>query len=98
MWMSFLEWYSHSDTSITDEESVIQSITDAVNVVEQKGNVPERVPQLEGDLQGLTTKFESFKSQARAESQMFAFWEQYYKMVNALPQFIKAERTRNWDL
>ena len=29
---------------------------------------------------------------------MFAFWEQYGDMINILLQFIKAERTGNWDL
>lgn len=98
MWMSFLGWYSRTDANITDEDGVIQSITDAVNVVQQKGNVPERVAQLGGDLHGLTSLFESFKSQARVESQMFAFWEQYCEMISALLQLLKAERTRNWDL
>ena len=97
-WMSFLEWHSRSDASIQNEERVIQSITDAVNVVEQKGNVPERITQLEGDLHELITIFESFKSQAREESHIFAFWEQYCEMVKGLLQLFKAERTGNWDL
>ena len=39
-----------------------------------------------------------FKSEARVESKMFAFWEQYCDMVNALLQQVKAERSGNWDL
>ena len=41
-------------------------------MVEQKVNVLERVAQLECDLLELTMLFESFKSQGRAELQMFA--------------------------
>ena len=29
---------------------------------------------------------------------MFAFWEEYLAMVNIVVQFIKAERTADWDL
>ena len=67
-------------------------------MVEQKDKVPERIMQLEGDLHELITLFHSFKSQARVDSQTFAFWEQYCKMVNGPLQLIKAERPGNWDL
>ena len=58
-------------------------------------NVPERVKQLGGELAELIKALEVFKSEARVESQMFAFWEQYCDMVNALLQQIKAERSGN---
>lgn len=43
IWMAFIEWYSKSGNCITDESKIIQSITSSINVVQEKGNVPERV-------------------------------------------------------
>ena len=98
IWMASIEWYSKSGNCITDESKIIQSITSGINVVQEKGNVPERVEQLCGELAELIKALEVFKSEARVESKMFAFWEQYCDMVNALLQQIKAERSGNWDL
>lgn len=98
MWMAFIEWYSKSGNWITDESKIFQSITSGINVVQEKGNVPERVEQLGGELAELIKALEVFKSEARVESKMFAYWEQYCDMVNALLQQIKAERSGNWDL
>ncbi|KAK3729726.1 hypothetical protein QZH41_002049 [Actinostola sp. cb2023] len=99
MWIAFIKWYNSSDTDKqVEEEDLLQKITEGISVVEQKGNVSNKVHQLEGELTELTRLFEVFKSHARAESKMFAFWEQYGYMVNALLQFIKAERTGNWEL
>ena len=50
IWMAFIEWYSKSGNCITDESKIIQSITSSINVVQEKGNVPERVEQLGGEL------------------------------------------------
>ena len=42
--------------------------------------------------------FQDFTAQSRAKSKMFAFWEEYGEMVKLLLQFVKAERTGNWEL
>ena len=41
--------------------------------------------------------FEEFKEESRKKSHMFAFWNEYIDMVMILLQFIKAERTGNWE-
>ncbi|KAK3751920.1 hypothetical protein QZH41_007937 [Actinostola sp. cb2023] len=99
MWRAFVQWYSntHAD-SHNDNGTLIQNIADCVKVVENKGHVSQQVKVLEVEVTELTSLFEAFKSEARAKSKMFAFLEQYGSMVNALLQFIKAERTGNWDL
>ncbi|KAK3734695.1 hypothetical protein QZH41_002114 [Actinostola sp. cb2023] len=99
MWRAFVQWYSntHAD-SYNDNGTLLQSIADCVKVVENKGHVSQQVKVLEVEVRELTSLFEAFKSEARAKSKMFAFWEQYGSMVNALLQFIKAERTGNWNL
>ena len=99
MWMSFVQWYNvcHAEVQI-EEEDLLQKIADGISVVEQKGDVSQKVQQLQEELGELATLLEVFKSQARAKFKMFAFWEQYGDMINILLQFIKAERTGNWDL
>ena len=96
MWMSFVQWYNvcHAQVQI-EEEDLLQKIADGISVVEQKGDVSQKVQQLQEELSELATLLEVFKSQARAKSKMFVFWEQYGDMINILLQFIKAERTGN---
>ena len=96
--MSFLEWYASADNSISDEESILQSIDDAIRILGQHGDVSEKVSQLNDDAKELTTLLEAFKEQGRIGSKTFSFWEQYEDMVNALLQFIKVERSGDWML
>ena len=57
-----------------------------------------RLPNLGDNLRELSTLFKTFKEKTRAVSKTFLFWEQYIEMVDILLQFIKAERSGNWDL
>jgi len=56
------------------------------------------VRKIEADLTELMSLFEVFKSENRARSKLFAFWDEYVSMVTSLLQFLKAERTGNWKL
>ncbi|KAK3746851.1 hypothetical protein QZH41_000040 [Actinostola sp. cb2023] len=99
MWRSFVQWYNSSYAERrNNEEDVLQKIADGVSDVKNKSDVRQRVEDLEGDLTGLTCDFEEFKSKASVKSKMFVFWESYGDMINVLLQFIKAERTGNWEL
>ena len=49
-------------------------------------------------LSGLMHLFKEFKNKGKVKSQLFAFWSEYMSMVTILLQFIKAERTGNWNL
>lgn len=100
MWSAFVEWYaSADDVSLNEEEHVLQCISDGINALQQdQGNVSETVAQLGDDLRELSTLFKTFKEKPRAASKTFLFWEQYIEMVDILLQFIKAERSGNWDL
>ena len=44
-------------------------------------------------INSLITLVGEFRSEARAKSNLFAFWDQYLSVVMTLLQFIKAERT-----
>ena len=56
------------------------------------------IRQLSENFTKVTEAFERYKATRRTVSKMFAFWEEYLAMVNILVQFIKAERTADWDL
>ena len=56
------------------------------------------VRRIEDNLTELTSLFGVFKSENRARSKLFAFWDEYGSMVTSLLQFLKAERTGNWEL
>ncbi|KAK3700422.1 hypothetical protein QZH41_004482 [Actinostola sp. cb2023] len=58
----------------------------------------ENVKELECQVQQVVSVFNEFKEEARAKSKLFAFWEEYGTMVDILLQFIKAERTGDWNL
>ena len=100
MWSAFVEWYaSADDVSLNEEERVVQCISDGIHALQQdQGNVSERVAQLGDDLRELSTLVKTFKEKTRAASKTLLFWEQYIEMVDILLQFIKAERSGNWDL
>ena len=64
----------------------------------KKEGVSTSIRQLSEDFTKVTEAFERYKATRRTVSKMFAFWEEYLAMVNILVQFIKAERTADWDL
>ena len=98
MWNAFLVWYESQDKKIP-EEPVLRKIVDCVRAVEKgKENARESVRRIEDNLTELTSLFGVFKSENRARSKLFAFWDEYGSMVTSLLQFLKAERTRNWEL
>ena len=66
-------------------------------MVKTKG-VSTSIRQLSEDFTKVTEAFERYKATRRTVSEMFAFREEYLAMVNILVQFIKAERTADWDL
>ena len=66
MWISFAQWYNVCRAEVQiEEEGLLQKLADGINVVEQKGDVSQKVHQLQHELSELTTLFEVFKSQAR---------------------------------
>ena len=99
MWSAFLEWCASANDVSINEEGVLQCISDGIHALQQdQGNVFETVAQLGDDLHELSTLFKTFKEKPRAASKTFLIWEQYIEMVDILLQFIKAERSENWDL
>ena len=98
IWNVFVVWYESQDKKIP-EEPVLSKIADCIRAVENgKDNARESVRKIEADLTELMSLFGVFKSENRARSKLFAFWDEYGSMVTSLLQFLKAERTGNWKL
>ena len=99
MWNAFLSWYGLLHKSIALEEPTLRKLVDCVTVVQdRKEDACQAVQTLESDVTELTSLFREFKGQNRSKPKLFAFWEEYGAMVSLLLQFIKAERTGNWNL
>lgn len=101
-WKAFLRQYSEREEvggSLTDEsvKERLAAFRDKIGAkaIERGG---EDVESLLEDLKGLVEQFKGFKEERLASSKTFAFWKEYYAMVDLLLQFIKAERTANWNL
>lgn len=56
----------------------------------------QSVRTIQEDLMELISLFGAFKSENRARSKLFAFWDEYGS--TSLLKFLKAERTGNWKL
>ena len=98
MWNAFVAWYKSRDKKIP-EVPLLSKIADCVRTVENgKDYARESVRKIEADLTELMSLFGVFKSENRARSKLFAFWDEYVSMVTSLLQFLKAERTGNWKL
>ena len=97
--MRLLSGMSHRIRRSQKTEPVLSKIADCVRAVENgKDYARESVRKIEGDLTELMSLFEVFKSENRARSKLFAFWDEYVSMVTSLLQFLKAKRTGNWKL
>ena len=95
MWNAFVVWYESQDKKIP-EEPVLSKIADCVRAVENgKDHARGSVRKIEGDLTELISLFAVFKSENRAKSELFAFWDEYVCVVTSLLQFLKVERTGN---
>ena len=76
MWNAFVVWYESQDKKIP-EEPVLSKIADCVRAVENgKDHARESVRKIEGDLTELISLFAVFKSENRAKSELFAFWDE----------------------
>jgi hypothetical protein len=99
-WRAFSKWLSSKPTqeASIDKEELLAKINACRHAVKDHSNVSENVKELECQVQQVVSVFNEFKEESRAKLKLFAFWEEYGTMVNILLQFIKAERTGDWNL
>ena len=102
MWNAFVAWYATHDAgddeSRVDEDALINKVEACRHAIATKMDVPRSTKELECETEALMSQFHVFKNESRAKSTMFSFWEEYGYMVKLLLQFVKAERTGNWQL
>ena len=100
LWQVFLNWCQSSGQDVVSRQrdELSQKIKECIAAVVKKEGDSNRIRQLSEDFTKVTEAFERYKATRRTVSKMFAFWEEYLAMVNILVQFIKAERTADWDL
>lgn len=96
-WRSFNRWLPNSDSRL-NREALAAQITECREAVHQGVDVKEELEKLTEALAELEAQFITFKTEARSQSHLFAFWDDYIVMVRMLLKFIRAERTSDWHL
>ena len=102
MWDAFIRLYtSHAgdgEECLVDEDALIGKAEECRHEITRKADVQSSVNEFQQKTTELRSLFQDFRAQSRAKSKKFAFWEEYGEMVKLLLQFVKAERTGNWEL
>ena len=102
MWDAFVAWYeSHHgeyEGRVVNEDAVVEKVEVCRRTITAKGEVRPCMEELQEETLELCSLFQEFKSESRANSKMFAFWDDYGHMVKLLLQFVKAERAGNWEM
>ena len=102
MWDAFVAWYeSHHgeyEGRVVNEDAEVEKAEVCRRTITAKGEVRPCMEELQEETLELRSLFQEFKSESRANSKMFAFWDDYGHMVKLLLQFVKAERAGNWEM
>ena len=102
MWSSFVEWYAGNTRDDEErnfnEDALIRKVEECRRTIITKAEVRASVEELQQETAEVHSLFQDFTAESRAKSKMFAFWEEYGRMVKLLLQFVKAERAGNWEL
>ncbi|EDO31927.1 predicted protein [Nematostella vectensis] len=97
MWSAYAQWCKDCEDSGLDEK-MISRIEESREAILSRDNTSQNLEVLECDIEKLAASLGKFKEEASLQSKTFDFWMRYMSMVKLLLQFIKAERTGNWEL
>ena len=100
LWQAFLQWLESQTTKVTtqDKQNLKAKIQECQRCFKENESVQQSCEAVVNDMDAITSLLTVFKSEGKAKSKLFSFWEEYIAMVMILLQFIKAERTGNWNL
>ena len=100
LWQAFLQWLESQTTKVTtqDKQNLKAKIQECQHCFKENESVLQSCEAVVNDMDAITSLLTVFKSEGKAKSKLFSFWEEYIAMVMILLQFIKAERTGNWNL
>ena len=90
-------WLEDSDNNI-DQDAEAEAARSCREAVQSGTNMDGSLGTLAETITELATLFTVFKTETRSQSMLFAFWDDYILMVQLLLQFIRAERTSDWNL
>ena len=99
-WREFVGWLSkqeNTDIDLTALQEDIQVTLESFRMSDPNATI-DRLSDLIESLKPVKRMLDAFKNKGREESQTFAFWDNYIKIVSLLLSFIKVERTSNWEL
>ena len=100
-WQAFLHWLNADDQQShkanLQEKHLVENVKSFYSTLKSKENVPQQAKRITNELKIVVELFETFQRAERVRSPMFAFWDEYVRMMMPL-QFVKAERTGNWRL
>ena len=102
MWNAFVDWYTGNtgddEERNVDKDALISKVEECRRAITARVEVRASVEELRQETAELLSLFQDFTAESKEKSKMFAFWEEYGRMVKLLLQFVKAERAGNWEL
>ena len=112
-WQAFLQWLENQTAEVTtqdkqnlkaaevttqDKQNLKAKIQECQRCFKENVSIRQSCEAVLNDMDAVTSLLTVFKSERKAKSKLLSFWEEYIAMVMILLQFIKAERTGNWNL
>lgn len=100
LWQAFVRWLGSQSAEVNNHhrQSLLKKIQECQRCYKEKEPIQQSYEAVVNEMDAITSLLTVFKTEAKARSKLFSFWEEYISMVLILLQFIKAERTGNWSL
>ena len=92
-WLALIGWLSEQENSgidLTALQDEIQGSRESFKMSDLNDCIQSLKP--------IQRMLDAFKNKSREDSQTFAFWDNYLKIVSLRLSFLKDERTGNWEL
>lgn len=95
-----MQWLGNHTTGLdaSEKQNFLAKLQECQRSFKEKKLTPETWEAVISSMDSITSLLTVFKTEAKAKSKLFCFWDEYISMVLILLQFIKAERTGNWSL
>lgn len=95
LWQAFVQT---TEVNNLDKQNLVTKIQECQRSFKEKEPIQQSCEAVVNAMDATMSLLTVFKTEAKARSKRFSFWEEYISMVMILLQFIKAEHTGNWSL
>ena len=96
-WETFVTWYKSDhgkcEGLVVNEDAVVEKAKVCRHAITAKDDVQPHMEERQKETLDLYSLFDVFKGESKANSKLFALWEEYSHMVKLLLQFVKVERS-----